>query len=104
MDSDFVKPDQTLGFLFTVLQDMSRPPTKEVPVSVPNASLSLLFDLKESQQPLADQKPAVIENPEPVKAEAKESDQRETELKRSKEFVDKLAIEHECGICYELLH
>lgn len=51
IESDLIKPEQEIGFLFTVLQDMSKPKLiKPKPVIDSNqiASLSILFDVKES--------------------------------------------------------
>lgn len=51
--SELVKPEQEVGFLFTVLKDLSSSKPKVVPMHESNnlASLSLLFDAKESQLP-----------------------------------------------------
>lgn len=43
-----IAADKALGFLFTVLEDISRPKVKE---SLPQASLSMLFEIKESLKP-----------------------------------------------------
>jgi hypothetical protein len=42
MDSELVPQEHALGFLFTVLCEMSRPTVMK------DASLSMLFDIKES--------------------------------------------------------
>jgi hypothetical protein len=47
-ENDMIAADKALGFLFTVLEDISRPKVKE---SLPQASLSMLFEIKESLKP-----------------------------------------------------
>lgn len=54
----------------------------------------MLFDIKESLQPAAE---VVNEKPVEIVAAKEEPD-------KAKELVSKLVSEHECGICYELLH
>ena len=46
IESEHVRPEQAMGFLFTVLQDMSRPTKVKDTGSFQIASLSMLFDIK----------------------------------------------------------
>jgi hypothetical protein len=100
-----VKPDQEVGFLFTVLLESSVQPKIEKPEL---ASLSMLFDVEKIESAQSSQIQHLMDDFD----QSRERIDPQTIAESPKPKVDsinealikKLAEEHECGICYELLY